>query len=225
MTPIPDIETMIERRKVAESKNLSTLRKAKRRFDEEKLKIQSNFLEEVERTVEFVKTKLTNESTFEDLMKDDEFTSQMLPYLDEINLSKEFRQKFENAFSGSFHMEFLEVPEISISWYQSQSEWIDSLEKLQDALKNDHAGLEETIPYANLLKMWLSRGENYSFSLEFPDNSIEIGFDPQTDEWFITEIETIADGEYLIHPSPPIDKFSYYEELVKFIENNSFPHN
>lgn len=217
MTFIPDIEKMIEKRDVSEAENRSILRQAKRHFDEEKLKINNNFLEETKQIVDLARKRLTDESNFEDLINDNDFTSKMLPYLDEIHLSKEFLQKFRDAFSDSFHMEFLEVPKISISWYQSNTARLDTLE-------NNHKGLEETIPYSDLIKMWLSPGENYLFGLVFENDSIEIGFDHKTDDWFILEIESLNDGEYIIHHSPPTDRFPNYPELVKFIEKNSFPH-
>lgn len=219
MTTIPNLAKMIEQRDSDEADNRASLQQAKRIFDEEKARINNTFLEEAEWVIEAVKGKLSDESTFEDLMNDKEFTSNMLPYLREIRLDKLFLQKFRTAFSDSFHMDFLEIPEVSITWYQSPDIYLGKLDEI------NHQGVVGSIPYSHLIKIWLSTGVNYSFDLSLENDDIEIGFDRQTEEWFISHIERSNGEGYPVYPSPPVDRFSEYAELVKFIENNSFSQN
>lgn len=224
------IEQMMMQRKDEERANRKKLQEAKRLFDAEAERIRREFKEKSETIVNQIEQKLRDKPELEALLSDREFTGDMLPYMDELNMGAQFNLMLRENLSDEFYMEWVDTEECALSWYQEVH-----YHKDDDGFDTETiTKATDSIPYQNLLQAWLKAGDKYTLTFnahisgqnEPRIEDFEVCFAEDSGEWFIQNVQMLdPHGQYvplLEEDAIYAERFKSYEDLAKFIDESVF---
>lgn len=224
------IEQMIVQRKDEERANRKKLQEAKRLFDAEAERISREFKEKSEMIVKHIEQKLRDNPELEALLSDREFTDDMLPYMDELNMGTQFNLILKENLSDEFHIYWIETEECALSWYQDVH-----YRKDDDGFDTETiTKATDTIPYKNFLQAWLKAGDKYTSTFNAHTSApnephieyFEVCFAEDSGGWFIQNAQMFdPQGRYvplLGEDAIYAERFKSYEELAEFIDESVF---